>query len=126
MPHCVVEYSSNVPDEPDWRRVMADVHAALMSSGEFDLADIKSRVVRHDAFLIGDGADGRTFVTLTVQMMSGRDDDTKARIAEAALGVLERAFPRALAETRASLTVQITDIHRASYRRRASAPRESS
>ena len=121
MPHCIFEYSGNVLDEPDWVETMSALHTALMRTGEFELADIKSRVVRHELFVVGDGAADRTFVTLDVQMLSGRSDETKAAIAQAALEVLAGAFPRTLAETRASLTVQITDIHRPSYRRRRSA-----
>jgi 5-carboxymethyl-2-hydroxymuconate isomerase len=120
MPHCILEYSANVPDRPDLGRVLGDLHAALMATGEFTLADIKSRAVRHEQFLIGDGDPARVFVALTVQILSGRSDEAKARISEALLDVLARHYPASLAERRSSLTVQVSDIHRASYRRRLS------
>jgi len=44
----------------------------------------------------------------------------KAQVSEALLAVLVPAFPRTLAGMKTSLTVQITDIHRASYRRQIS------
>jgi 5-carboxymethyl-2-hydroxymuconate isomerase len=88
-----------------------------METGLFVLGDIKSRVLRHDAFVVGDGQDGQAFVTLNIQMLSGRDDAVKAAIGEAALRILVAAFPRTLAELKTSITVQISDIHRASYRR---------
>ena len=120
MPHCILEYSANVPDRPDVARVLADVHGALMATGLFTLADIKSRAVRHEQFLIGDGDPARVFVTLTVQILDGRSDAVKAQISEAALEVLARHFPESLARRTCSLTVQVCDIHRASYRRRLS------
>jgi 5-carboxymethyl-2-hydroxymuconate isomerase len=120
MPHCTLEYSANVPDRPDVVRVLADVHAALMATGLFTLADIKSRGVRHEHFLIGDGDPARVFVTLTVEILGGRSDEVKAQISEAALAVLARHYPESLAQRICSLTVQVCDIHRASYRRRLS------
>jgi 5-carboxymethyl-2-hydroxymuconate isomerase len=120
MPHCILEYSANVPDRPDLARVLADVHAALTATGEFTLADIKSRAVRHEQFLIGDGDPARVFVTLTMQILGGRSDEVKARISEAALAVLTRHYPESLTTRTCSLTVQVCDIHRASYRRRLS------
>jgi 5-carboxymethyl-2-hydroxymuconate isomerase len=120
MPHCILEYSANVPDRPDLGRVLADVHAALTATGEFTLADIKSRAVRHEQFLIGDGDPARVFVTLTVQILGGRSDEVKARISDGLLAVLARHYPESLAGRTCSLTVQVCDIHRASYRRRLS------
>jgi 5-carboxymethyl-2-hydroxymuconate isomerase len=120
MPHCIIEYSSNVADWPDWTETMRAVHTALDATGEFTLADVKTRVVRHETFFVGDGTPERSFVTATIQMLSGRDDAVKAAIADAVLEVLVAAFPRTLTETTASLTVQLVDIHRASYRRRLS------
>ena len=120
MPHCILEYSANVPDRPDLARVLSDVHAALMATGQFTLADIKSRAVRHEHFLIGDGDPARVFVTLTVQILGGRSDEVKEQISEAVLTALARHFPESLAARTCSLTVQVCDIHRASYRRRLS------
>ena len=31
MPHLVLEYSANVPDQPDFRRVLLDLHDALVA-----------------------------------------------------------------------------------------------
>lgn len=120
MPHCILEYSANVPDRPDIDRLLSDVHGALMATGQFTLADIKSRAVRYEQFLIGEGDPARVFVTLTVQILDGRSDEVKAQISEAALDVLARHYPLSLAQRICSLTVQVCDIHRASYRRRLS------
>jgi 5-carboxymethyl-2-hydroxymuconate isomerase len=118
MPHCTLEYSANVPDRPDVRRLLLEVHEALTATGLFTLADIKSRAVRHETFVIGDGDETRVFATLTIEILDGRSDEVKAAISAAALEVLARHFPASLAERACSLTVQVRDIHRASYRRR--------
>ncbi len=118
MPHCVLEYSANVLDRPDLRRLLLEIHDVIMKTGEFSLGDIKSRVLRHDVFVVGDGSPDRAFVTLDIQILGGRSDEMKARLSEGALHVLERAYPTTLEKRKCSLTVQVSDLHRPSYRRR--------
>ncbi len=120
MPHCILEASDNLLDPPDWAGLLREVNATLVATGLFQGADIKSRFLRHEIFAIGDGAADQAFVTLTVQILGGRTDAVKAQLSEALLPLLTRACPRTLAQMKCSLTVQITDIHRPSYRRQIS------
>ena len=117
MPHLVLEYSANVPDEPDLRRVLLDLHEALLSSALFERKDIKSRAVRHEVFAVADGAEDRAFVALSIAILDGRSDEVKAALSEAALDVLARAFPKLVAGGRGAISVEIRDLLRASYRR---------
>jgi 5-carboxymethyl-2-hydroxymuconate isomerase len=120
MPHCILEASDNLLDQPDWAGLLREINGALVATGLFVAADIKSRCLRHSLFAIGDGAADQAFVTLNVQILGGRTDEVKAQLSEALLQVLTPAFPRTLGQMRCSLTVQITDIHRPSYRRQIS------
>jgi len=120
MPHCLLEASANLLDKPDWAALLREVNGTLAATGLFKEADIKSRFVSHGCFVIGDGAPDQAFVTLNVQILGDRSDEVKARLSETLLPLLAGAFPRTLAEMTCSLTVQITDIHRPSYRRQIS------
>ena len=117
MPHCILEASDNLLDHPDWSALLRRINGKLAATGLFTEADIKNRVIHHSAFVIGDGSPGQAFVTLNLQILGGRSDEVKAQLSEALLQVLTEAFPRTFAEMKTSLTVQITDIHRPSYRR---------
>ena len=117
MPHCIFEYSANVADEPQWPQIIEKVHEGLVLTGEFVADDIKSRVIKHDNYIIGDGEDNQSFVTLTLQILDGRSDEFKREIAHLALEILVAAFPESLAKQKCSITVQVSDIHRASYQR---------
>jgi 5-carboxymethyl-2-hydroxymuconate isomerase len=117
MPHCILEYSANLPEPPDVQVLFAQLHEVLVASGQFTLDDIKSRALRHEAFRIGDGDPRRTFVTLNLCLLSGRSDEVKAALARSVREVLERAFARTLAETACSLTVQVSELHRPSYQK---------
>jgi len=120
MPHCILEHSNNIVDQPDFHKLLCQVHEFLAGTGLFRQADIKSRVVCHDLFVVGDGAQDRAFVTMNVCIFGGRDDATKAQISKGVLGVLQRHFARTLAERRCNITVQVTDMHRDSYAKLAS------
>ncbi len=117
MPHLVLEYSANVPDRTDLRRVLLDLHEALLASALFERKDLKSRAVRHEVFAVADGAEDRPFVALSIAILEGRPDEVKAALSEAALDVLVRAFPKLVAGGRGAISVEVRDLHRASYRR---------
>jgi 5-carboxymethyl-2-hydroxymuconate isomerase len=122
MPHCILEASDNLLEQPDWNGLLADIHQTLAGTGLFAEGDLKSRVVRHGIFRVGDGAPDRASVTLDVQVMEGRSEEVKAALSEALLPVLARAFPRSAEGLRLNLTVQVSELHRASYRRRQDRP----
>ena len=120
MPHCILEASDNLLDQPDWRGLLGQINRSLVATGLFAEADIKSRLIRHDCFAVADGSPDRAFVTLDVQLLEGRPDDVKAELSDTLLRLLLAAFPHSLAGMKLNLTVQISDLHRASYRRHQS------
>jgi 5-carboxymethyl-2-hydroxymuconate isomerase len=117
MPHCILEYSNNISEEPNHSSILRQIHNALFSTGLFDLNDIKSRIIVHNDFYIGDGNAERAFATLAVEILSGKDEDTKKRIAEDCLKVLESNFQNSIKSLKFSLTVQIREIDKPSYSR---------
>ena len=117
MPHCILEYSSNVVSPPEPREVLLEVHEALRATDLFALDDIKSRAIRHEITAVADGAPDRSFVTLTVEVLDGRSDEVKGALSDALFDVVMRAFSRAVESSRCNVTVQIRDIHKGSYRR---------
>ena len=120
MPHCIFEYSANIADEPNWPLIMTKLHEKLISTGQFQAEDIKSRVIRHENFLIGNGESDQSFITLNMQMLDGRSDEVKQDLRRLGLEILVAYFPQSLSQQKASITVQISDIHRASYQRQVS------
>jgi 5-carboxymethyl-2-hydroxymuconate isomerase len=117
MPHCIFEYSANIADEPDWLQLVKQIHEKLVSTGLFVAEDIKSRIRKQEHFVIGRGEPNQSFVTLNLQILEGRSDEIKRQLTQMALDVLAPAFPKSVAQQKFSITVQVTDIHRASYKR---------
>ena len=110
MPHCILDYSSNIADNPDFRALLCEINDFLSDSKLFNSADIKSRAVKHDLFIIGEGDPSRAFITLNVQMLKGRDDQIKSMLSKGVLSILESYFPHTLEHRLTSITVQISDI----------------
>jgi len=110
MPHLVLEYSSNLPDEPDLDLALRRLHEAMTTAGPFDLANVKSRAVRHERFRVADGAADRAFVHLTAAVLAGRDAEVLRTTAAALLAVLREAFPRASTEQGCDLTVEVREM----------------
>src|SRR5512139_4077278 len=107
MPHLVLEYSANVPDEPDFDRVLERLHQAMTTAGPFDIANVKSRVVCRERFRAADGAPERAFVHLSVAVLAGREPEVLRATGQALLSVLQESFPRARSERRCDITLEI-------------------
>jgi len=115
MPHLVLEYSANVPDPPDFDRVLERLHRAMTTAGPFDPANVKSRVVRRDSFRVADGAPERAFVHLSVAVLAGREAETLRATANALLAVLQESFAGADAGGRCDVTVEVREMRRDLY-----------
>jgi 5-carboxymethyl-2-hydroxymuconate isomerase len=128
MPHLTLEYSNNLPEPMDFRALFSRLNAALAEMGPFRLADIRSRAIAHDQFLVGDGASGSVFAHLTVGILGGRDSALQKRISARLLAIVRETFARAWAERPCVITVEIHEIRRETYcketneRGRAAAP----
>ena len=117
MPHCILEYSSNINNKINLKKLLNDINTMLAGTGVFNLMDIKSRAIEHDLYVVADGDPNRAFAALTINIFSGRPDDVKANIAESALQLLKDAFNTTLQEKKCDITVQVGDINRETYRK---------
>lgn len=113
MPHLVIEYSANLPGF-DAAATLAACNDFLAGTGHFAEADIKSRAVRHEHFLVGTASDGRAFVHATLWLLSGRPENVKQALGRGVLEALEATFikPDGLD---VQLSVQLQDMERSTY-----------
>jgi len=122
MPHLVLECSANVPDEPDADRVLRRLHEVLTTAGPFDLANVKSRFVRHERYRVADGAPGRAFVHLTVSVLAGREAETLRGTGDALVAALRDGFPRAAAQRTCDFTVELREMRKDHYFKSGAGP----
>ncbi len=111
MPHCIIEYSSDVADQVSIRELIEATFQGALSSGLFPEYDIKIRAyacLHHQT-----GSTRDSFVHVAVRLLSGRDDAQKADLSEKVLAQIQPLLPSV-----ESVGVEICDMHRASYRKR--------
>lgn len=117
MPHLVLEYSGNARENFEPHSFFNKLHAELAAVGGFRLQDFKSRAVRMDAYLIGDGSYEQSFVNLDIRTFGGKSPEDKEVISKSALAILATEFQGTLRQTACDISVQITELDRPSYSR---------
>lgn len=113
MPHLTLEYTDNLAAHlaPD---LLPRLNRALLDSGLFAEADIKSRARRLDQWCVGVEAAPRAFAHARLAILSGRPAEAKRALSAgllAALGAACAAPPGAELQ----LSVEVIDIDAASY-----------
>ena len=111
MPHCIIDYSPEVAGQIEIDALIDAVHQGAMESELFPEYDVKTRALGYPHHRTGQTRD--SFVHVAVHLLSGRSDAQKAMLSECVLGRIEPLLPQV-----ASVSVEILDIHRDSYRKR--------
>ena len=114
MPHVTLEYSSNLPELPDFRALFGDIHQCLNSTGGIKLENCKSRARAATHFHIGDGNPGNAFIHLHIEFVEGRSHELKQAIGLECLELLKRYYQSHLSDA-LQITVEIRDISLKSY-----------
>ena len=117
MPHCTMEYSSNILETLDVNKILKEINKRLAETKLFSLNDIKSRIVVHNNFAVGDGDKNRAFVTINFSILSGRDTETKKMLSNLLLKFLDEYFCESRKKLKLSLTVQISELSKEYYGR---------
>jgi len=111
MPHCIIEYSSDVEDHVSISDLIKATYRGALSSGLFSEYDIKTRAFACQYHQTGSTQD--SFVHVTIRLLSGRSDEQKAALSENILAQIEP-----IVATVASVGVEICDMDSGSYRKR--------
>jgi len=114
MPHIVLEYSSNLPELPDFHARFDDIHQALNRIGGIRLENCKSRARSADHYYIGDGNPAHACVHLDVEFVKERSAEIKKAIGQACLELVNRYYHSQLSDV-LQITVKIDDIALDSY-----------
>ena len=111
MPHCIIDYSPDIAGQIEIEALLDAVHLGAMDSDLFPEYDIKTRAQGYEYHRTGQTRD--SFVHVALHLLSGRSAEQKSMLSECVLARIEPLLPRV-----ASVSVEIVDIHRESYRKR--------
>lgn len=114
MPHLTIDYSSNL-DASITPALLRTANAALLATGQFQEADIKTRAQGFDCFAVGTQDAARGFVAARLAILSGRSSQIKREVADVLLAALEAITDDKL---ELQISVEVVDIDRDSYAKR--------
>ena len=115
MPHLTLEYTANIPHEVDIQDLLAKLHQVIAKLAGTRIENFKSRAICRDIYYIGTGSGQEAFVHLEIRLLAGRSPETKERIGQQCLDLLEKAWGSSLVELELQITVELVDMEHASY-----------
>ncbi len=108
MPHLVIEYGQGLSPAVKAEALIEAVYQAALASALFQPDAIKVRATGFDHYRTG--KDATPFIHVTARILSGRTEEQKRGLSAAILNKLQ-----GLSLGPVSLTVEVVDMHRASY-----------
>ena len=115
MPHCTLEYSNNIVETINAKQFFHVLHHLLVKEAEINISNIKSRIVVHDQYYVGDGSDNNAFVHLTVAVLKGRSSEIKQNMGHKILAYLENVFAISKEKLNCSITLELLEMNRETY-----------
>ncbi len=117
MPHLTLHYSANIGRVPDLKRLFGELHGTLAGLVGIDIAKFKSRAMRCDDFLVGDGRPTNAFAHLNLRVLGGRVAEDRCKLSDAALAILKAHFGEAAPGGDIQITVDLLDLDPDTYRK---------
>lgn len=117
MPHLTLSYSANFNPPGDLRGVFEALHRDLAELTGLKLDFFKSRAVRCDHFLVGDGAANQAFAHLDILIFPDRPLELRQAITEAAMAILNERLGPLPEETTLQITVDLGNLDKETYRK---------
>ncbi len=114
MPHLILEYSESIAQTMRSSHIVDKGHAVMLASGLFQPGAVKTRSHEAAIFAVGERRDETGFLHALVYLMEGRTPEQKQALSEALFNVFDPIVPAGY-----SLTVDIRDLDKSCYRKRA-------
>ncbi|MDH3692003.1 MAG: hypothetical protein OEU36_21395 [Gammaproteobacteria bacterium] len=115
MPHITLEYSSNITQTVNFEDLFSDFHRTLAEVGGVRINNCKSRGIRRDVFLVGEGDPKAAFVHVDVLLVEGRSQQWMQRVGQPMLQSVEQAFEESKRNLQLQITVHFRDLKRERY-----------
>jgi 5-carboxymethyl-2-hydroxymuconate isomerase len=111
MPHIIVEYSNNLPDEnwdiDDLLQVL--VESALATS-LFPASGMRARAIRCDNYHLGGGAPENGFLNISMRVGKGRSEAERQVAGEAIFAAAKDALARLTASRPVLLSFELREL----------------
>ncbi|MEU0412622.1 isomerase [Streptomyces griseorubiginosus] len=89
MPQITVERSPYL-DHVDWEEFALALHPVVVETAAAKLEGCKTRVLRSEDEAVGGEKENHAIVNVSVALLAGRSEETKAKLAEAVVDLLRK------------------------------------
>jgi 5-carboxymethyl-2-hydroxymuconate isomerase len=110
MPHILVEYSSNLAPQVEVAGLIGALHGAVVESGLFEPAAVRTRALPRDLYLVADGAPDNVFLHITARIRAGRSIENRRSLGESLLEAAKTAISALPPSTPIALSVEVHEI----------------
>nr|WP_174505953.1 5-carboxymethyl-2-hydroxymuconate Delta-isomerase [Acinetobacter sp. Marseille-Q1620] len=110
MPHFIAEYSANLEDSVDFQGLFEQVNNFLGGTGVFPLGGIRSRAIRMDKYRVADAKHDYAFVHMTLKVGSGRDLETRKKVATELFEIIEIFFKALKDQRLLAISFEMTEL----------------
>ena len=117
MPQITVSYSKNVEPFFDGEGFARDLHQIMSVMVNASLEDCKARFIPVDRWFMGDGTTEAGLVHVEIGLLDGRPETVRNELGRVASEILAGKVAPGVPEG-TQLTVEIREIHRASFGKR--------
>ncbi len=115
MPHLVIELTENTRLTCSQEELLDEANAALLSSGQFQEPDIKSRCITLTTYRQGTEQADRAFVHATLTILDGRDQAVRKQLGQLVANAIgEMVRPGAPGQS-VQVTVNVVEMERATF-----------
>ncbi len=121
MPQIHLETSPNLEESISIPDILADLVVCLSGFDVIDPAAVKAYHSLRTIWAMGVGAP-EGFVQCQIAILTGRSDEVQCQIADAMMQVLTAAFRQSLEDHKTSITVEIREMRRETFRKVAAHP----
>ena len=110
MPHILVEYSSNLERGISVTALIDGLHRAVVQSGLFEPAAVRTRALPRDIYLKADRAPENVFLHIIARIRAGRTTDDRKSLGNSLLRTAKDALASLPASTPIALPVEVQEI----------------
>jgi 5-carboxymethyl-2-hydroxymuconate isomerase len=89
MPQIKVEHSGYL-DDVDWDEFALALHPVIVETAGARLEACKTRVLRSEEDVVGGEKQGHAIANVSIALLAGRSDETKAQLTEAVVELLRK------------------------------------
>lgn len=111
MPHLILEYSANLDADIDIAGLVRTIHEAALATGVFPIGGCRTRAMRRDIYVIGDGHPDNRFIHLQARIGTGRSPEIRQQAAEQIFATLKQATADIFSTKPLGLTFEIVEIN---------------